>query len=363
MMLFRVIACTIFLLIGSSVALALEPDEVFAKVSRSIVVVVGYNNSDPDESMLGSGVVVAPGEIVTNCHVIDNADQIWLKRNDFISLATHRFSDEARDLCQVSAINSDGFDKVIPGIASLSELRVGQKVYAVGAPQGLELTLSDGLISSLREMEDIGIIIQTSAPISHGSSGGGLFDSNGRLIGITSGGYETGQNLNFAVPASYISELGLRQAERKRRAEAERRREEMRERERKLAEKKRQGEQARRERIEAERQAKQRAAAAARAARQQLVDDFMALISAKVVSRIEIPPGISGNPEGLYEVVLLPGGDVLSAELKKSSGVPAYDAAVRTAILAAQPLPVPSDSDMFQEHFRRFNMSFRPKAW
>jgi colicin import membrane protein len=58
---------------------------------------------------------------------------------------------------------------------------------------------------------------------------------------------------------------------------------------------------------------------------------------------------------------LLPGGDVLDVTLKKSSGVPAYDAAVARAIMAAQPLPVPADTTLFQEHFRRFNMSFRPK--
>ncbi len=99
---------------------------------------------------------------------------------------------------------------------------------------------------------------------------------------------------------------------------------------------------------------------AVRASQQQLVDDYKARISAKVRPLVRVPDGIPGNPEALYEVVLLPGGDVLSVDLMKSSGVPAYDAAVRTAILAAQPLPVPS-ADLFQNHFRRFNMSFRPK--
>ena len=78
-----------------------------------------------------------------------------------------------------------------------------------------------------------------------------------------------------------------------------------------------------------------------------------------------MPPNISGNPEALYAVVLLPGGDVLSATLKKSSGVRAYDDAVRRAIMAAQPLPVPNESNpsekgLFQEHFRQLIMSFRP---
>ena len=67
------------------------------------------------------------------------------------------------------------------------------------------------------------------------------------------------------------------------------------------------------------------------------------------------------HPEARFEVILLPGGEVLSATLKKSSGNPAYDAAVERAIMAAQPLPVPTDTDLFQENFRELNMTFRPK--
>ena len=60
-------------------------------------------------------------------------------------------------------------------------------------------------------------------------------------------------------------------------------------------------------------------------------------------------------------MVLLPGGEVLSATLRKSSGVEAYDAAVERAIMAAQPLPVPSEPDLFQENFRELHLKFRPK--
>jgi len=150
-------------------------------------------------------------------------------------------------------------------------------------------------------------------------------------------------------------QLRAEEEERQRLAEQERL-----QREREVAEQKRQAERARRAKIEAERQAKQQAAAAARAAEQELVDDYKARISARVRSRVRVPDGIPGNPEALYEVVLLPGGDVLSVELKKPSGYPAYDDAVKTAILLATPLPVPP-ADLFQDHFRRFNMSFRPK--
>ena len=75
-----------------------------------------------------------------------------------------------------------------------------------------------------------------------------------------------------------------------------------------------------------------------------------------------LPPGAErSNIEARFEVVLLPGGEVLNANLKKSSGNPAYDAAVERAIMAAQPLPVPNDTDMFQENFRELPLVFRPK--
>ena len=103
------------------------------------------------------------------------------------------------------------------------------------------------------------------------------------------------------------------------------------------------------------------AKAAARAAQQKLINDWRARIQAAVKSRVVLPPNIEGNPEARFEVVLLPGGDVLSATLKKSSGNAAYDDAVERAINRASPLPVPNDTDLFQENFRELNLVFRPK--
>ena len=79
-------------------------------------------------------------------------------------------------------------------------MEVGDTVYTVGAPEGLARTLGDGLISGLRSIEG-SHYIQTTAPISHGSSGGGLFDERGNLIGITTRFIEKGQALNFAIAA------------------------------------------------------------------------------------------------------------------------------------------------------------------
>jgi tetratricopeptide (TPR) repeat protein len=90
-------------------------------------------------------------------------------------------------------------------IVPSSTLTTGERAYAVGAPEGLELTFSEGVISALRDMEGVRII-QTSAAISPGSSGGGLFDTRGRLVGITTLQFREGQSLNFALPGEWIQE-------------------------------------------------------------------------------------------------------------------------------------------------------------
>jgi S1-C subfamily serine protease len=96
-------------------------------------------------------------------------------------------------------------------IVPSSELATGERVYAVGAPEELELTFSEGVISALRDTEGVRMI-QTSAPISPGSSGGGLFDGAGNLVGITSFYAKEGQNLNFALPGEWVTHILIQSA-------------------------------------------------------------------------------------------------------------------------------------------------------
>jgi tetratricopeptide (TPR) repeat protein len=77
-------------------------------------------------------------------------------------------------------------------------------VYAIGSPEGLELTFSEGVISALRDTEGVRMV-QTSAAISPGSSGGGLFDAQGNLVGVTTFYLKEGQSLNFALPGEWVS--------------------------------------------------------------------------------------------------------------------------------------------------------------
>jgi colicin import membrane protein len=110
-----------------------------------------------------------------------------------------------------------------------------------------------------------------------------------------------------------------------------------------------------------QRRAEQDAQQAQKAAARGIADDYRARISAKIRQRVILPPDLRGNPEAIYEVSLLPGGEVTQVRLLQSSGVLTYDAAVERAILAAQPLPVPEDPELFHANFKNFLLSFRPK--
>jgi hypothetical protein len=133
---------------------------------------------------------------VTNNHVIDpgvsirvrQGNQIWPAQIDHISLRA--------DLCRLRV---EGLYTVGVELRPMNSIAIGERAYTVGAPEELELSISEGLVSGIRDV-DGGTMIQTSAAISHGSSGGGLFDGKGDLIGLTTSTLSRGQNLNFAVP-------------------------------------------------------------------------------------------------------------------------------------------------------------------
>ena len=177
-------------------------EDVFAKVSGSVVR-INVANSDGDITSTGSGVVIGSGMVVTNCHVALRGESLEVKLGGGSYSASVDAADEERDLCRLRV---SGLSAPSVSIGSIETVRVGQRVYAIGAPQGLDLTISDGIVSGLREMQG-GRVIQTSAPVSPGSSGGGLFDTSGKLIGIVTFQTRTGQNLNFAVPADWVSEI------------------------------------------------------------------------------------------------------------------------------------------------------------
>ncbi|BBJ00056.1 hypothetical protein FGKAn22_17480 [Ferrigenium kumadai] len=96
------------------------------------------------------------------------------------------------------------------------------------------------------------------------------------------------------------------------------------------------------------------------AAAGRVVDEYTGKIAAKIRSRIVMPPDVPDDARAVFEVTVLPGGRVLSARLKKSSGNAAYDNAVERAIFKAEPLPLPPDAGLFNR-FREMELGFRPK--
>ena len=181
---------------------AKTPEHIFEEVSASIVI-VDVLDAKGEKTGHGSGVVVATGTVVTNCHVTDKATFLQVRWKDTVYSATLEYHHPYQDLCIVSAPD---LDAPHVSLSATQNLKIGSKVFAIGAPRGLELTMSDGIVSGLRNFNG-SVLIQTNAAISPGSSGGGLFNADGRLVGITTWLMRESQNLNFALSADLIPGL------------------------------------------------------------------------------------------------------------------------------------------------------------
>ncbi|MFZ6777858.1 trypsin-like peptidase domain-containing protein [Undibacterium sp. Ji83W] len=182
-------------------------EEIYALRSPSIALISVFSPTGVQVA-IGSGVMIEQQVLITNCHVTRNGVQYKAKIGQEFLAATVIMADEEFDLCRLSV---PGSTAPAVELGSTDNLRIGQKVFAIGAPQGLDLTISDGIVSSLRTLAS-GKVIQTTAPISPGSSGGGLFDNAGKLVGIMTFQHRLGQNLNFAVPADWIRTMSSRSA-------------------------------------------------------------------------------------------------------------------------------------------------------
>ena len=182
-----------------------EAERVFNAVRDSVVTLTVYDERKEVDGA-GSGVVVAPGRVVTNCHVVQEAVAIRVRAGDKEWDATIAVMDTPRDLCQLDV---PGLMAPFAKIRRYQDIQIGEPIYAVGNPLGFGLAVSAGLVSSIG-LHKGETRLFSSAPISPGSSGGGLFDGQGRLIGITTGFYPGAQNLNLAVPADWINEIPKR---------------------------------------------------------------------------------------------------------------------------------------------------------
>lgn len=153
----------------------------------------------------GSGIVVGKNLIVTNVHVIKGAHAVTANFQNGRSEKVYGLValDKDRDLALIYA-NTSGVREM--PLAADGSAQVGDPVVAVGSPEGLAGSISTGIISAIRLM-GITKVLQTTAPISHGSSGGALLDMYGHVLGVTSFYIGDGQNLNFAYAAYHLNQL------------------------------------------------------------------------------------------------------------------------------------------------------------
>lgn len=181
---------------------------VYRKVSPSVLIVRAKSGS---AAVQGSGVAYRHGMdgktrspnqtwVATNAHVISGTSSIRVQSGSQSYQANLEYADDDLD---IAILNIP--DAVIPvvKVANANAVGIGDRVFAIGSPLGLENSITDGIVSGRREYKGAKVV-QTSAAISQGNSGGGLFDPQGQLVGITTFKLVGGENLNFAVDAAYI---------------------------------------------------------------------------------------------------------------------------------------------------------------
>jgi S1-C subfamily serine protease len=181
---------------------------------------VQADHASPETGIGGSAVEIGARTLVTACHVVNAATSVQVRRDSGKTVVpvaqVTRDPDRARDLCLLTV--TEDLPAAPVAVAPSASVTIGEHVYAIGAPLGLELTLTEGLVSALRQIPGEPLPdIQFSATTAPGSSGGGLFDDQGRLIGVTvSIASKESEGLSFAYPAEWTMELSNRVLEARR---------------------------------------------------------------------------------------------------------------------------------------------------
>jgi hypothetical protein len=172
---------------------------------KATVLVVALDDED-NEIAYGSGFVVTKsGRIVTNQHVIENANSLIVRHSESVAgVPAKVFASDP--LIDLAVLESDLKLPPLP-LGDDGAVKVGDPIYAIGNPQGLEGTVSDGIVSAFREDDDVGRVIQITAAISSGSSGGPVINAKGEAIAVTVAYLQGGQNLNFAMPISSLKKV------------------------------------------------------------------------------------------------------------------------------------------------------------
>lgn len=181
--------------------------KLIKRVQPSVVQIVTYDQEGKPLSQ-GSGFFISTdGAVITNKHVMEGYKSATIKTyNGQIFDVTKIIKEDPdnADIIEIGTSAPNDLSRELLLSSSLPEL--GESIVVIGSPLGLEQTVSDGIVSGLRIYEGVPII-QMTAPISPGSSGGPVFNMRGTLIGIATFQSTEGQNLNFAISSRYMTKF------------------------------------------------------------------------------------------------------------------------------------------------------------
>jgi S1-C subfamily serine protease len=189
--------------------------EIIKRIEPSTVIIFTYDNEGKFLCQ-GSGFFISQnGDIITNYHIFEWAKSAEVKTPDGKIYSVPRIVavDFQSDIIRISIDIASPYVYPLPLCTTLPE--VGERIIVYGSPFGLEKTVSDGIVSAVREVPGYGEVIQITAPVSPGSSGSPVLNMNGEVIGIATFQIVEGQNLNFAIPSEKI--VNLKSTEEKRR--------------------------------------------------------------------------------------------------------------------------------------------------
>lgn len=196
---------------------------VYKRVNNSIYTVFGVETEGEEGAAEGSAIAIGEHLLATNCHVATAGNILFVRVNNQNKLANLVYHNDKDDFCLIS-VSDASFTPV--QIRPSSQVLIGEEVIAIGNPKGYQKSISKGIISNKYDKNNLPLdldyfgptlkhicvsdnfpVLQIDAPISPGSSGGGLFDQDGNLIGITTSKDFRGTNLGFAIPTELILKI------------------------------------------------------------------------------------------------------------------------------------------------------------
>ena len=182
--------------------------ELIRRVKPSVVSVITYNAAG-EVAVTGSGFFIRPGQVMTNLHVVEGASRVEVRtfegKGKTYPVAGLAGVDADGDLALLSVEMPAERSRVAETTETLPE--EGERIFVIGNPLRLEGSVSDGIVSAVREVPSLGRIVQITAPISHGNSGSPVFNMKGQVVGVVTIRVMNGQNINLAMGAQRFTEL------------------------------------------------------------------------------------------------------------------------------------------------------------